>query len=311
MRLDIDIHELAAGQHALIATWQLRALGANHDEVLDLGRSVDWERVTRRVLARTAVPWTEERHLMAAVLDASPGAAIADVTAAAMWGAPGYPSRPIHVVRHRGISRRTSPLAVAHEVVDLWPHHVKIKDGIPVISPARVVCELAAHQHPARVARTLDWFWSNRLLDGATFRRTVRELAGRGRKGSPIMRQLDACRGPGYVPPASGVEGRVAEILRNAGEAPLRRQIDSGSDEEWCGRVDFRDDQLPLIVEVQSALHHSSLVDQADDAARRKALEDAGYTVLEVWDSDVFHEPRSVVERVRSARCDLRSRGSA
>jgi very-short-patch-repair endonuclease len=243
---------------------------------------------------------------MAAVLDASPGAAASLTTAAAVWGAPGFRIEPIHVVRHRGISRRRSTLAVVHEVVDLHPQHIKLVRGIPVISPARTICELAAIVHPDRVARVLDRFWNRGLLDGVTFDRTVQELAGRGRTGSTLLRELNAARGPGYRPPDSGQERRFEQILERCGEPPMRRQVNVGG-EEWTGRVDFIDPDLPLIAEVQSEQHHTSLVDRAADERRVAALRDAGFHVIEVWDTQLWHEPELVVEVISTARRQLRA----
>jgi len=218
-----------------------------------------------------------------------------------MWGAPGFGTEPIHVVRPKGVSRRISSLAIVHEVVDLHPHHLKVINGITVISPSRVVCELCA-THPHRAERVLDRFWSDRLLDGRTFSRTVAELAERGRRGSTLMRELDAARGPSYVPPASSLEARFMEICL----WPMRRQVDSGG-EEWCGRVDFRDPVVPLIVEIQSEKYHAALVDKVADAARRARLEAAGFVVIEAWDTEVWHRPHLVNERIRAARWQLRA----
>lgn len=254
------------------------------------------------MLARTGVPDGAERDLMAAVLDASPGAAVAGPSAAYLWGVPGWRSEPVHVVRPKGISRRPTRLAIVHEVVDLHPTQVKVLGGIPVVSPARLVCELCA-THPHRAERVLDRLWSDRLLDGRTFRRTVEQLAGRGRSGSPLMRELDLARGPSYVPPASSLERRFMEIVFE----PFDRQVDSGG-EEWSGRVDFRHRHLPLIVEVQSERYHASLVDCAADARRRAVLERAGFLVVEVWDVDVWHHAAEVraavsaeIRRLRAA----------
>lgn len=291
---------MAADQHAVVGVWQLRAIGLDAKEIDELRRGRHWEPRSKRVLARTGAPVTDLQQLMAAMLDASPGAAIAGTTAAAMWSAPGFALDPIHVVRHKGLSRRPSGLAVVHEVVDLLPSHLKVVNGITVISPARVVCELTA-THPHRAERVLDRFWAERLLDGKTFRRTVGELAGRGRKGSPQMRELDEARGPGYVPPASGVEARFMEITTD----PWIRQVDLGDDEEWCGRVDFKHPTLPLVVEVQSERYHASLVDRVADAARKAGLERAGTVVVEVWDTAVFHRPQEVRDAIAAAKRQL------
>jgi very-short-patch-repair endonuclease len=119
------------------------------------------------------------------------------------------------------------------------------------------------------------------------------------------MRELDSARGPAYVPPASGLERRFIEI----NDEPMERQVDCG-DEEWCGRVDFRHSLLPLVVEVQSEKYHTSLVDRAADAARRARLAAAGFEVVEVWDTDIWHHPDAVRDRIRAAVRRLRSRAA-
>ncbi|MCU1380903.1 MAG: hypothetical protein JWN29_3886 [Acidimicrobiales bacterium] len=304
MRFEREAVDLAEGQHGVVATWQLRALGMLKQELPRLRDSPRWTLRSDRVLARSGAPHTDEQALMAAVLDASPGAAIAGPSAAWMWGVPGFPLRPIHVVRHRGVARRPSSLAVVHEVVDLHPTQIRVVRGITVISPGRLVCELAA-THTHRAERVLDWLWTERLLDGRTFRLTVGQLAGRGRPGSTFLRELDAARGPGYVPPASGLERRFMAIC----DFPMARQVDAGGD-EWCGRVDFKDPELPLIVEVQSEKYHTALVDKAADTARKARLEAAGFVVVEVWDVEVWHHPDVVRERIRSARWALLTRSA-
>ncbi len=311
MRLDHDIEALATRQHALVAVFQLYGLGASATEVARLisGRR-GWEPVTARVLARTGGADTIERRLMAAVLDASPGAVLSATTAAHLWGAPGFRSSPVHVTRHRGVSRRASPLAKVHEVVDLRPHHVRLLRGLPVTSPARTVFDLAAVVHPGRVERFLDWCWSERLLDGAALIGTVVELAKRGRTGSALLRELVAARGAGYVPPASGLERRFEQVLGDRALGSYRRQVDSGG-EAWTGRVDYRHRQLPIVVEVHSERYHTALVDQAHDQARQEQLGRDGFEVVVVWDVEVWHEPDTVGARVRAAEELVRARHRA
>jgi hypothetical protein len=110
------------------------------------------------------------------------------------------------------------------------------------------------------------------------------------------------------VPPASGLESRVVQLLRSVG-IELRPQIDSGG-EHWTGRVQLRHPVLPLIVEVQSERHHAALVDRDADDRRLTALRRQGFVVVTLWDVDVWARPRAVisdVERgIRLARASVR-----
>lgn len=107
-----------------------------------------------------------------------------------------------------------------------------------------------------------------------------------------------------YVPPASGLEGRFAQILEDADVPGFARQVDVG-DERWCGRVDFRDQALPLIVEVDSERYHRALTDVQADRHRQQRIESAGFTVLRITDQQVWHRPGEVVNEVRRARARL------
>lgn len=120
------------------------------------------------------------------------------------------------------------------------------------------------------------------------------------------MRKVLASRGENYVPPASGLEARVAQILKDHCISPLRRQVHTGDEAGWIGRVDFRDHEPPLVVEVQSERFHASLLDQQADASRIGRLEDAGFVVVTLTDVDVWHRAAKVVKLIREARWEAR-----
>jgi very-short-patch-repair endonuclease len=92
---------------------------------------------------------------------------------------------------------------------------------------------------------------------------------------------------------------RVASLMTKEGMA-FRRQVDSGGD-DWIGRTDFRAEGRPLILEVQSERYHSTILDAASDAARTDALAAAGFTVVEVLESEIWYAPTGAVRRVRDA----------
>ena len=123
-----------------------------------------------------------------------------------------------------------------------------------------------------------------------------------GAPGTAALRHLILARPDGYRPADSNLELRFESILEEAGEAPFARQVEVGDDDGLIGRVDFLDRDLGVIVEVQSALFHSGLVDAARDAERLARLRRAGWIVIEVTDEEVWHRKAEVVARVRSAR---------
>jgi very-short-patch-repair endonuclease len=246
---------------------------------------------------------------MAAVLDAGPHAWLSHTSGAAWWEVPGFALDPRHVSRRKGRGRRRTSLAIVHEITDVEARHVTVLDQVPVVRPELLAYQLCGSVHPLRAERAIDNLWSRRLVSGRSLRATLDDLAEQGRNGTTAFREILDRRGDDYVPPATNLEARFDQILREAGERPMRRQVDVGSDTAWIGRVDFLDDELPLIVEIQSERFHTALCDREADAARHAALEAAGFMVLEIWDTDIWHNRAAVVAAVRAARRTLRKNG--
>lgn len=262
------------------------------------------EEVTPRVLRLCGVPGSDAQRLMAAVLHTGFGAILSHTTSASWWGVSGFRLNPIHVAIERNQHWEEDSPAVVHHATIIPEGERKTFNGLPVCSPALTIFQLAGTISPDRVARALDSAWSLRLLDGLIMSRLLEELAKPGRNGIRLIRELLKDRGKDWVPPASNVEHRFDEIMRRAGITTFRRQVNIG-DEEFTGRVDFLDSELPLVVEVQSERFHTALSDKAKDAARRAAMEAQGLLVVEVWDFEIFHTPWLVVRRIKEARSRL------
>ena len=299
-----DVLDLAERQHGYARRDEIRALGVSAKVVRRWVRSGEWKGEGPRVLRRAGAPVGNGSRLMRAVLDAGPGTFLSHGTAAAWWGLPGYDLLTIHVTRPRGISG-TAPLFAhrLHEVLDLTPDQVTVLDGVPVVRPERLAFELFASLHPLRARRAVETAWSKGLLCGSSLRLVFDQLAGRGRAGTVAMRDFLESHDDAWVPPASNLESRFAAIAESARLGPFRRQVDLGAD-RWVGRVDFRHARLPLVVEVQSERYHTALLDQAHDRARRAALEAAGFVVVEIWDTEVWHDKPAVIAAVRQGQRD-------
>ena len=252
-------------------------------------RSPHWEAVTSEVIRRVGAPRSREQRAMSAVLDAGSHALLSHLSAAAWWGLAGCSLEPFHVVRCGAPSRRSSHLAEVHRVRRLpqrWRTELR---SVPVVRPELLALHLFAVCGEQRAERLVERMWSMRLLSGGSIALFLDELGERGRNGTRGLRAYLEPRGPGYVPPASGLEARAMQLFREVG-LDLRRQVDSGG-ELWVGRVDFRHPTLPLIVEIQSEMYHSALLDREADRRRLDALADAGFVVVELTDEQVWSRP--------------------
>jgi very-short-patch-repair endonuclease len=301
MPLPATVLQIAERQHGLALVGAARSAGVTREALRHAVRHGDAELVTPRVLRLLGTPRSARQRVLAAVLDASPGAFACGHTAATLWGILGYPILPVQITRARGVTGRRTRLAVLHEVKCLLPRHVTVLDAIPVVRPERLALELCASEHPLRAARAVDDMWRRRLLSRRSLRRFVGDASAQGRPGVQVLRALLDERGDDYVPCASNLESRFAAIVARSGLPEMRRQVDSGGD-VWVGRVDFRDERLPLIVEIQSERYHTALTDARADKVRLAALRDAGFTVVEITEDQVWHHPHEVIRLIEEAR---------
>lgn len=297
MELDARLRALAERQHGVVARAQAHDLGANRHHLRRRTESVAWEVVTSRVLRLVGTRRTFRQRAMAATLDAGPGAAVSHESAAALWRIPGFPAGALHVSRLVGRSAHQSPLAELHRTCWMPDSHVQRFEGIPVTSPARTIFDLAGVLHPDRTDRALDNALARGLTSMPALHRVTNDLARQGRPGSSLMRRLLAERAGAYVPPESNLEARFHAVAKAAGLDSLVRQCDVGG-QEWVGRVDFLDPDKRLVVEVDSDLHHTSLLDEAADAERDAAMAEAGFTVIRIKEHDLWHRPEEVVRRL-------------
>lgn len=302
MDVDRGLYDLAGRQHGHITVGQARRAGLSIGAIRHRVDSGVWIRVRHTVLKVTGSPETEESRLVVAALDAGPDAFISHQAAAALWAIPGFDSSTIHVTRVRAATARPARGIIIHEPRLLLPSHTTALRGVPVLTPARTIFDLAAVVSPAKVERALDTAWSRRLVTGRQLHQTLHELAERGRTGIGVMRQLLADRPADYRPMDSGTEIRAREVLRRAGIRGFEHQVDLGDEEEWIGRVDLVDRDLRIVIEIDSDLYHGALIDQRADAERTRRLEEAGYTVRRVTDTIVWHHPDQFVSLVREAR---------
>lgn len=303
MKLDRIILDLAARQHSVVARRQLNAGGVDYQAIKRRVASGMLEPATDLVLKLAAASSTPAQRLMISVLHVGTDTYVSHTTAAAWWGIAGFRLDRIHVSLERCHRVGHDKLHKVHHSTAIPEWCRKAHHGVPVVSPALAIYQMAGTISEDRVARAMDSAWSLRLINGPVIDKLLERLGRSGRDGTVLMRKLRKERPDHWTPPASNLESRFDEITAPY-EFRFGRQVDVG-DDEWSGRVDFLADDLPLIVEILSERYHTSLTDRANDEARRARHASMGFLVVEVWDFEIFHTPWLVVERISRARASL------
>jgi hypothetical protein len=237
---------------------------------------------------------------MAAVLAAGAHACASHRTAASLFGLPGFGLRSIEVTVPYGRRPRLTGIIV-YLSGSLPDWHRRVVNGIPTTSLARMLFDLCGSVHPQRAERALDTALARRVVTVPACWRVLADLAEHGRAGTVLMRELLTARGEGYVAPASELEAQLLRVLREAGLPAPAREIDLGDADTWVGRVELVYREARVLIEADSRLYHSSLLDRRADQARDDRFKAIGWKVRRfTWD-DVTKNPTYVVRTVRAA----------
>jgi very-short-patch-repair endonuclease len=299
----------AERSEGLVARFHLAGIGCDREHWRRAKANGRWEGISPRVSKQRGSPASESQRVLAAVLDASPGAALHHPSALAWLGLWGFSLRHLEVARVRDMSGATPTLATLHQLRSLRPHDIVVVRGVVTETALRAIwCEAARYASPSRVdigyervGRLLDAAHRAGLVTWAGLHEMVDDLRQRGRSGTVLMRALADARPPGSSPTESNLERRLEELLDRAGVRSLRRQVPIGGHEP-IGRGDHVDDELPLVVETNSLTFHTTPTDRAADEQRYQRLMDAGFTVGVMWEPDLWGNGRAVVSTLAVAR---------
>lgn len=295
-RLALDV---ARSQHGAISSEQAWEAGLSPSMVkrrLDDGR---WIAASYGVYRVNGAPETWHQRLWLALLEAGKHAFVSHRSAGALLTVPGFVPGIVEVSKPRALDH-TIHAGVLHESGRILPHHLTTIDGIPCSTLARTMFDLAAVVHHDRLIRAVDNAMAHRGLTSQQLEDVVGEMARRGRKGSAIMRKVAEARGPDYVPPDSGLESELIDLLDGAGLPEPTRQVVLG-DDSVIGRVDLLYPTHRLVLEVDGGPWHASVSDRASDRDRDNRLSALGYRVLRFTEDDVRTHRARTVHRVRSA----------
>ena len=275
---------LAAGrtQRGLVTAEELRnsgVVGRARSVALTQGVLVQ---VHRGVYRFSSHEESFEQRCLAALL-AAPDAVLSGPTAGRIWGLRKVFTDDVHLLARRAIHLES---VSAHRANVLGEHDVTLRDGLRLLRPTRLFCDLAWHLDDAALESVYEQMLDRRMTSVEAARAAARRFVASGRPGSVrLVRVLDAR--PDWLKPAdSDLEVQLWRSLRAAGlmlERQCRVVLDSGA----TVYLDLADESIRFGVEVDHVTWHGGRLDAQRDKRRDRELARLGWTISRVSDEDV------------------------
>jgi hypothetical protein len=292
-KVDARVAVVAARAHGVVSLDELRACGLSRDAVVTRARNGSLHPVHRGVYAVGHRGLTVEGRILAAVKACGPSAVASHMAALFLYRMSDDIPRPEVTVTgsatrlHRGVRvHRTAVLDAADR---------RLRQGIPLTSPARTLLDCAAVVPERRLRRLVREAFVLRLVTLAELVEILRRLGPR--RGS---RRLAAVVATGFVPTRSILEDVVLDLIERGGlerpavNVPLR----------FAGRTvvpDFRWPSRRLVVEADGRTFHDNQLAREDDAERQALLEAHGERVVRVTWGQTLKRPEQTLARLRAA----------
>lgn len=295
LAIDAAIGDLASGQRGVISLQQLRALGVPEDCIHRRVRSGLLIKLAPTVYRVAGAPRCWEQRAAAAALWVGDTGAVSGPTAAALHRLDGFgPPHVIDVHTTRPLRSRSRLIRV--HVTPYWMECDRVTAaGLAVTSISRTLIDLAGISHGERVEIALEDALRRRLTTASTIAMRLADLPSNQRGRTVLTRMLEQ---RGASPPAdSGLEVKVARMLREWGYPPPIRQKVLDDDGRFVGRVDLVFPNRRLVIEVDGFRHHDGRVVFDHDRARRNALVAMGWVVVHATSAMLVEPARSEFER--------------
>ena len=282
--------DLAAGQHGIVAYWQLRLLRLPRGWIEHKVRTKRLHAVFRGVFAVGYANLTREGRLMAGVLACGPKAFLSHLSATTHWELLQTNRAVIDVVV---VGSRNGPKVVRpHRVSVLDPRDTTIRGGIPITTVPRTLLDLAAVANERQLRRAVNEAVRARWLHAAAIEDIL--TRHKGRQGIKAFRAATAALNPGTHRTKSDLEDAFLTLCSK------HRLPEPDSNAEVGGyEVDIHFLGTNLIVELDSYEYHRTPSEFDADRRKDAALKRKGYEVLRVSDAWLDSDPDGVAQTVK------------
>lgn len=283
----------AAGQRGLIQREQLLTSGVGRGAIAHRLSTGALCRVLPGVFSLGHQPLAPLALETAVLLWIGRDCVISHKSAASIWGlVPGSDTVDVTVL---GRDVRARPGVRTRRVPDLDPRDVRLRQRLPVTSPARTLIDLAAAVALSTLERALAEARVQRLIraDEGDLRAAMARVRGRAGVAS-LRRLLEAEAQAGGT--RSEAERRLRTLLADAQLPRPETNIELDGYE-----VDFLWRPKRLVIEVDGHQFHGHRRAFERDRKRDQALVASGYRVIRVTWRQLVDEPLALVARIAQA----------
>jgi hypothetical protein len=276
--IDLTIAELAATQGGAFTLQQARRRGATPSLIHRRRSSGQWRQVAPGVMVVPGAPRDERQFLWIVRLSLGRAAVFSHETAARGQGVSGVPADVHAVSVGWGHHRTLDGVRVHQQRVD--PTDVVVRDGLPMTSLARTVCDLATVFSPARLAHVVDSAHFDGGCSFVSMGETLLRVGTRGRPGASRLIPILDERGPGADVAASVLEARLDEVLATTSLPDGIAQHPLPGRGRRRGLVDRAFPEAQLIVEADGRRWHARRAAMATDRQRDIEAARSGWQTL-------------------------------
>jgi hypothetical protein len=261
-------------------------------------RNGEWNVLFPQVYRLSASKPCWEQQMMGAVLWARGDCGASHLSAAAVWGLPGFERKAIDISAPDLITTAPSGITV-HNCRDLRPIDIVSRGAMRVTTIERTLLDVCGVARPDRAELAVDAALRMKLTTKADLKSVVDRLATRGRPGSALFRQFVLERLGGLKPAESPPELEAYRLIQRANLPLPVRQHQVWHRGMFVARIDLAYPDLRLGIEVDSFEHHSSRIDWERDRQRDAQLSDLEWRLMHVTTAEIRRRPAQFLSRLQ------------
>ena len=280
-----------ARQLGLIRRDQALATGMTARQIEGRLRRDEWAQLYQGIYTHRGSAHSWRRSVLAAVFKGGPEAVASGQCAAVLLSLPGFRPGKVEITTPKRL--RNVPFIARLGRVS--PDQTCRVGPVPVTDANRTLLDLAGRVEQLVLEDALDDVLRRKLTSLPRLRWFLHSLAGKGKKGSGILRRLVDERSDGTPIPESVLETRLWKPLARLGVPKPIRQHPVADDRY---RIDFAFPHAMVAVEAQSYRWHSSRSAWERDIEKANALSGLGWMVVYVTWSDLKRDIDSTMARL-------------